>query len=91
MKEVTLKEIENNHQDLTEFKFKYDTYKKNTTLRSALNSMFGTKFKQVFNSKEVSITKDSIDWGGCHIIVVTEKNKVLHWMNSEWADFEKLN
>lgn len=94
MKTVTIKEIQNNWQDLIEFKYSYDEFKKDTTVRNALNSAFGCKLKAAFSTvyPAVTVDKTGIDFGSARIIFITEKGDVRMISSSEWGGIStKLN
>lgn len=94
MKTVTINEIRNNWQDLIEFKYNFDEYKKDTTVRNALNSAFGCKLKAAFSTvlPSVTVDKSGIDFDGASIIFITEKGDVRMLTSSEWGSIStKLN
>ncbi|WPJ50216.1 hypothetical protein RCIP0023_00174 [Klebsiella phage RCIP0023] len=94
MKTVTIKEIQNNWQDLIEFNYSYDDFKKDTVVRNALNSAFGCKLKAAFSTvyPAVTVDKTGIDFGAARIIFITEKGDVRMISSSEWGGIStKLN
>ncbi|UYL05163.1 hypothetical protein DIDNDMLP_00178 [Klebsiella phage KP13-7] len=94
MKTVTIKEIQNNWQDLIEFKYNFEEYKKDTAARNALNSAFGCKLKAAFCTvyPAVTVDKTGIDFGAARIIFITEKGDVRMISSSEWGGISnKLN
>ena len=92
MKELSSKQISEQCHDIHEFKYNYDEFRKDTKLRDVMNKMFSAEIKHAFVSTNTSITveKDNVDWSGNHIILVNNKGKVVHMMNSEWAHIDLL-
>lgn len=73
-----------------EFKYKYNSYKRDTKLRDMLNKMFSAKLKHVFSSDRLVKIKDGVDFGGASFICVNEKGKFVFITSSEWASIDLM-
>jgi hypothetical protein len=87
-----IKEIKD-FTDVVEFTDGYDIYKKDNRARTTINKMLETNYRAVYR-KSIKY-KDQwkfgdIDWSGEHFYVVTEKNRVIKFTNSEWAWFKEV-
>lgn len=86
---IELKDIKD-FTDVLEFTNGYSFFKKDNKARAVLNKTLETNYKFVYrwNRKMSEPWKENnIDWSGEEFYVVTERNKILRFGNSEWAFF----
>lgn len=86
-----LKEIKD-WSDVVEFKDEYgQMFKKDNRARASLNKTLDTNFKAVFRSQFAYSEQwkaGDVDWCGETVYVLTHKDKVVRFTNSEWASFK---
>jgi len=66
----------------------YATYKKDNRACKSLNSTLETNYKAVYRTEFYygkQWKRNDIDWGGEVFYVVTGKNRLLTFTNSEWG------
>lgn len=72
----------------------YGRYTRDDVARDILNTTLETNYKVLFRKESARLTSDwsekDIDWSGEDFFVLTEKNRLLWFTNSEWASFGEV-
>ena len=80
--------------DLYSITFSYSRYRRDDAARDVLNATLETNYKVLFRKESARKTskwiKKDIDWSGEDFFVLTEKNRLLWFTNSEWASFGEV-
>lgn len=91
---IQLKDI-TDFTDILEFSADYGTtYKKDNRARASLNKTLETNYKAVYRKDtdfKSQWRKDNLDFSGECFYVVTEKGRLLKFINSEWASVKEIN
>lgn len=89
----SLKEIKD-WSDVLEFKDEYgQIFKKDNRARASLNKTLDTNFKAVFRNQFAYSEQwkaGDVDWCGETVYVLTHKDKLVRFTNSEWASFKEV-
>lgn len=71
--------------------FSHSRYRRDDTARDVLNANPETNYKLLFRKESARSSsywsEKDIDWSGEDFFVLTEKNRLLWFTNSEWASF----
>ena len=74
--------------------FSRSRYRRDDTARDVLNATLETNYKVLFRKESARMTSNwsekDIDWSGEDFFVLTEKNRLLWFTNSEWASFGEV-
>ena len=69
-------------------------YTRDDVARDVLNAALETNYKALFRKESARMTsgwrEKDIDWSGEDFFVLTEKNRLLWFTNSEWASFSEV-
>ena len=72
----------------------YGRYIRDDVARDILNATLETNYKVLFRKESARLTSNwsekDIDWSGEEFFVLTEKNRLLWFTNSEWASFGEV-
>lgn len=79
-----------NYNDIIEFIYNGDEFKKSTKLRKFFNSVFSANLVAVYCSNKDPSIEFGLDWSGDSIITVSNKGVIGYLTNSEWASVSKL-
>ena len=79
-------------ENVQEFVYNFDFYKRDTKLRDILNKMLSANIKHVFsNMSKDSKTSKHVDLGCERILIVNNKGLFVEMWNSEWGAIEYAN
>lgn len=69
-------------------------YTRDDVARDVLNATLETNYKVLFRKESARMnskwSEKDIDWSGEDFFVLTEKNRLLWFTNSEWASFGEV-
>ncbi|QCW18595.1 hypothetical protein SEPL_477 [Salmonella phage SE_PL] len=82
--------LEKDYNDIVNFKYCGDEYKKNTKIRDFLNNIFTANIKAVYTVNSKTNIDNGWDWSGEIVIIVNGKGKVIIMSNSEWSSIRLL-
>jgi len=82
--------LSENYNDIIEFIYNTEEFKKSTALREFFNNLFSANLVAVYSTNKKPSTQHGVDWSGDTIIFVNDKGVVGVMTNSEWATFGKL-
>ena len=85
MKTLTTKEVQEQYQDLQEFKNNGTVFYRNNKLREYLNKLLGSQIKVAFSTTKKYNFDHGLDWSGDSFILINHKDEVVEMGNSEWA------
>jgi len=74
--------------------FSCGRYRRDDVAIDILNATLETNYKVLFRKESAGLTSNwsekDIDWSGEDFFVLTEKNRLLWFTNSEWASFGEV-
>lgn len=90
---LTIKKLsELDVENVQEFIYNFDIYRRDTKLRDIMNKMFSANIKHAFSSMaKGDKTPQRIDLGCEHILIVNDKGRFVEMWNSEWGAIEYAN
>lgn len=91
----TLEDLKSNANEVFEFKYCEEIYKRDPKALKTLNNLLDANFKLAFRrdylvDKKTKENTDSIHLDSEDVFVVTKKGKVVNIQNSEWLEIYKV-